>query len=516
MRTKKNISLLIVAIAIMIAGVSCKKGFLDRNPLKDPSSATFWTSDADVQAGLAGVYTRLQADFFGYQRVYYDGLSDNAYADPGNSFLPGLSVMTTGVINPGLSNGSALGLMYSTPYRIITSCNYFLDNVDKAPISDASKNAYKGEVRFIRALAYFDLAQNFGNVIIYDHFPATLESAKIAKSTKEQVFDFIEQDLNFAVANLPDVKYNGHAVKGSAQALLGRVLITEKKWSAAAQVLQSVNSTIFGLSPDYAALFKTSGQANTSVNKEVMFATQYLAPTIIHRALNGMDLELGNYALLQPYQDLVNEYEMANGKLITDPGSGYDPNNPYANRDPRLDLTIKLPGEVWKNPTTGATITPQNTSSTGYMMEKYVDLTRGPFAPSTTATQSDQDYIHLRYADVLLMYAEAKNEVSGPDASIYDALDQVRARVSMPAVDRSRYNSQASLRDFIRHERRVELALEGQRIFDLKRWNIAHVKLPTMKTPAGTPLVFDPKYYMLPFLQYELDNNPLLVQNPGY
>src|SRR5438067_1726404 len=138
MRIKNKISLWAVVAIAMIAGVSCKKNFLDRNPLNTPSSTTFWTSDADVQAGLAGVYTRLQADFFGYQRVYYEGITDNAYADPGNSFLPGLSQMATGSINPGLSNGSALGLMYSTPYRIITSCNYFLDNVDKAPVSDAS------------------------------------------------------------------------------------------------------------------------------------------------------------------------------------------------------------------------------------------------------------------------------------------------------------------------------------------------------------------------------------------
>jgi starch-binding outer membrane protein, SusD/RagB family len=501
--------------AITMAGVSCKKDFLNKDPLKDPSATTFWTSDADVQAGLAGVYTRLQSDFFGYQRVYLDGLTDNAYADPGNTFLPGLSQMATGGVNPGLSNGSALGLMYSTPYRIITSCNYFLDNVDKAPITDAAKNAYRGEVRFIRALAYFDLVQNFGGVIIYDHFPSTLESAKIAKSSKEDVYAFIEQDLDFAIANLPNIKYNGHAVKGSAQALKGRVLITEQKWAAAVPVLQAVMSSgIFGLSPDYAALFKTSGQANANVNKEIMFSTQYLAPNNIQRSLNGMDMELGNYALLQPYKDLADDYEMKDGKPAAQ-SPLYDPSNPYANRDPRLDLTMKLPNEVWKDPT-GAVFIPANTSSTGFMMEKYVDLSRAPFKPSTTPTQTDQDYIHLRYADVLLMYAEAKNEVSGPDATVYDALDQVRQRANMPKTDQSKYNTQATLRDYIRHERRIELALEGQRYNDLKRWNIAHIKLPTLKSPAGTPLVFDVKNYTLPFLQYELDNNPNLTQNTGY
>jgi hypothetical protein len=151
-------------------------------------------------------------------------------------------------------------------------------------------------------------------------------------------------------------------------------------------------------------------------------------------------------------------------------------------------------------------------------MEKYVDLSRAPFSPSTTPTLTDQDYVHLRYADILLMYAEAKNEVSGPDASVYDALDQVRQRpgIDMPKVDQSVYNTMEKLRDFIRHERRIELALEGHRYNDLKRWNIAHIKLPILKTPAGTPYVFEQKNYVLPFPQSELDNNPNLVQNTGY
>jgi hypothetical protein len=507
-----------VLAASMVGGVSCKKDFLDKNPLSAVSSATFWTSEADVNTALAGVHTRLQSDFFGYQRVYLEGLSDNAYADPGNAFISNLPQITTGGINPGLGNGSPVGLMYGTPYRIITSANYFLDNVDKAPISEATKNTAKAEVRFIRALAYFDLVQSFGGVIIYNRFHETLEGAKIAKSSKDQVYALIHQDLDFAIANLPNVKYNGHAVRGSAQALKGRALITQQKWSEAVPVLQAIiSSNIFGLANDYTALFRTAGQANANVNREIMFSTQYFAPANIQRQLQGMDLELGSYALLQPYKDLVDEYEMKDGRLITE-SPLYNPAAPYTNRDPRLDMTIKLPDEVWKNPSTGAIWTPANVSSTGFMMEKYVDLSRAPFSPSTTPTQTDQDYIHLRYADVLLMFAEAKNEATGPDASVYDALNQVRARptVAMPAVDQAKYNTKEKLRDFIRHERRVELALEGQRYNDIKRWRIAHIKLPTLKTPAGTPLVFDSKHYELPFLQYELDNNAQLRQNEGY
>lgn len=502
---------------IFLLLASCNKEFLDKNPLNSVSSQIFWASEADVKTGLTGVYSRLQQNFLGYERVYLDGLSDNAYLDPGNGNQPNMMMMTTGSISPGL--GGAMANIYSTPYRAIASCNYFLDNVDKAPITVAQNNIYKAEVRFLRALSYFDLVQAFGGVIIYEHFPSTLESAKIAKSTKAEVYAFIEQDLDFAIANLPDDKYNGHAVKGSALGLKARVLLTEEKWTDAVPVLQQImNSGKFALSNNYAALFKTSGQALAAVNTEIMFSTQYLAPNNVQRTspgAAGMNIELGWWSLMQPYKDLVDEYEMTDGKTTSE-SSLYDAANPYANRDPRMDLTIKVPGEVWKN-TAGVAWTGSYVSYTGFLMEKYVDLSITPFT-STTATATDQDYIHLRYADILLMYAEAKNEATGPDASVYAAINQVRARtgIAMPAIDQSKYNTKEKLRDFIRHERRVEFAMEGQRYNDLKRWKIAHIKLPTLKNPTNTPLVFEMKNYILPFQQSELDNNPKLIQNDGY
>jgi starch-binding outer membrane protein, SusD/RagB family len=504
-------------LVLLFTGVSCNKDFLDRNPLNSVSSQIFWASEADVQTALAGVYSRLQQNFLGYERVYLDGLTDNAYLDPGNGNQSNMTNMTTGSISAGL--GGALPNMYSTPYRAIASCNYFLDNIDKAPLTDAKKNGYKAEVRFIRALSYFDLVQSFGGVVIYKNFPEKLEDAKIAKSTKEQVYAFIEEDLDFAIANLPDEKYNGHAVKGSAQGIKARVLITEQKWADAVTILQQImTANKFSLSNNYAALFRTAGQTTAAVNTEIMFSTQYLAPTNPQRispGAAGMDIELGWWSLMQPYQDLANEYEMTDGKMITE-SPLYNPATPFVNRDPRMDLTLRLPGEVWKN-AAGTPWTQSYATNTGFLMEKYVDLSRAPFT-AATATQTDQDYIHLRYADVLLMYAEAKNEVSGPDATVYAAINQVRARsgINMPPVDQAKYDTKDKLREYIRHERRVEFALEGQRYNDLKRWNIAHIKLPTLKTPAGTPLVFLTKNYVLPFPQSELDNNPFLIQNPDY
>ena len=506
------------SLGATLFATSCQQDFLDKNPLNAVSTETFWMSEADVNTALAGVYSRLQQNFLGYERVYLDGLSDNAFLDPGNTNQSNFHAMTIGSISPGL--GGAMVNMYTSPYRAISSCNFFLDNVDKAPISETRKNVVKAEVRFIRALAYFELVQNFGGVVIYRNFPKTLDEAKIKQSSKADVYAFIEEDLDFAITNLDDVKYNGHAVKGSAQALKVRVLLTQEKWGPAADLAQIImNNGKFHLSESYPALFTTAGQANPAVNQEIIFSTQYLGPNNPQRTspgAGGMDIELGWYSLMQPYQDLIDAYQLTTGESITE-SADYDPANPYLNRDPRLDYTVKLPEEVWTN-NAGTPWTGSYTSYTGYLTEKYVDLSRAPFT-GTTATATDQDYIHLRYADVLLMYAEAKNEsLATPDASIYDALDEVRGRtgVDMPAVDRLLYDTKEELREYIRNERRVELALEGHRYNDLKRWKIAHIKLPTLTNPSGTPLVFETKNYVLPFPLSERDANPLLDQNDDY
>lgn len=514
----RNKQLIVLSIAgILSLLTACKKDFLDRNPLNSVSSQIFWASEEDVYTALTGVYSRLQQNFLGYERVYLDGLSDNAFLDPGENNQPNMQNMTIGGISPGLTG--AMVNMYTTPYRAIASCNYFLDNIDKAPLDEQQKNVYKGEVRFIRALAYFDLVQAFGGVVLYTHFPETLDDAKIAKSSSEEVYTLIEEDLQFAMTQLPDERYSGHAVKGSAQALLARVLITQQKWAEALPHLEEIISGgLYALANNYAALFTTAGQANANVSHEIIFSTQYLAPANTHRVrpgAAGMDIELGWYSLMQPYRDLVDDYEMIDGKPAAE-SPLFDPENPYTNRDPRLDLTVKLPGEVWRN-TAGDPWTGSYESYTGFLTEKYVDLSRAPFS-SNTAMESDQDYIHMRFADVLLMYAEAQNEISGPDVSVYEALDRIRGRegVGMPPVDRERYNAREALRDYIRHERRIELALEGQRYNDLKRWHIAHVKLPALRTPADRPLVFELHHYLLPFSLTELDNNPYLIQNEGY
>lgn len=495
---------------VLVLGVlqSCQKDFLDKNPTTAVSADDFWKSEADVKLAVTGVYRRLQAGFFGHYRTWLDGYSDNAYDRFG--FYFGFSNLQRGVVN----SANVPTAFYNVPYQGISSCNFFLDNVDKAPLSETVKNGYKAEVRFLRALFYFDLVQAFGGVILYKTAPATIEAAKIKQSTKEEVLKFIHDELDFAIANLPDNSYNGNAVKGSAQALQARVYLTEQNWAKAVELSNAViTGGKFSIyQGGYPNLFLTATQQN---NPEIIFSTKYLAPNNPQDG-EGVLVELAWFGAVAPYQNLVDEYETKSGKMITDPTSGYNSASPYTNRDPRLGFTIKVPGEKYINPD-GSIFEETDPLLTTFNCKKYIDFSKLPFDRTKTPL-TDQNTIHIRYADVLLMYAEAKNELSGPDASIYAALDQIRTRASvdMPPVDQTVYNTQASLRDFILHERRVELAMEGTRYFDLKRRNLMEPKLAPLKDPGGTPLKYGEINNVLPFPQGELDKNKNLVQNPGY
>lgn len=490
-----------IVFALISSLAACKKSFLDRNPLDQISSGTFWQTEDDVKMALGGCYRQLQSDFLSYRRVWLDCLSDNAFAEWAYFNIP---AMTIGVTSP--TSGGAVNMAYYAPYRGIANCNYFLANVDNAPLDAGKLEVYKGEVRFLRALMYFDLVDFFGDVILYRESPEDADAAKIAKSPKADVLAFIHEDLDAAISALPEEAYNGHAVKGSATALKARVLLYEQKWGEAASFAsQTIQSGRFSIAGNYLGLFLTATQGG---NPEIIFSTQYLSPTNPTAFTESMDVQIGWYGCINPYQDLVDEYECTDGKMISE-SPLYNAATPFANRDPRLVLTMRrVAEEAWPEP--------QHPGQTGYVMRKYADFSHAPF--SYAKTDSDQDLVSIRYADVLLMYAEATNEDSGPDAGVYDALDEIRSRpgVEMPPVDRVKYSTKETLRDFIRHERRVELALEGLRYFDIKRWGIAHTKLPALVNPGGVQLVFEQRHYRFPFPQAELDNNPELEQNDGY
>jgi starch-binding outer membrane protein, SusD/RagB family len=492
---------LILASVSTLLG-SCKKEFLTKNPLSQYSSETFWKNEDDVKTALAGVYSYVstQAEGFGSFTMWWDAISDDAYTTGGvwNSIEQGQLESTS---------GGVVTDFYNTNYRAIAACNYFLANVDKANLSASVTAQYKAEVRFLRAYHYFKLSEVYGGLIITLE-PETIGAPKPVRKSKDEVVKVILDDLDFAITNLPNTAYTGRAVKGSAQALKAKVLLHNNRFQESAQVsAQIINDPAknFALYNDYMGLFLKPGQ-RSSANKEIMFSARYQLPNMFHT----LDYRLGwpQWVTIQPIKNLVDEYETVNGQPV-------DPANPYANRDPRLKYTVYVPGMPWKYSPSGLfdpSVAP--TIRTGFLPRKYIDETK---APANYSTQGDQDIVLLRYADVLLMYAEAQNEAVGPDATVYAAVNQVRQRpgVNMPPLPAGL--SQDAMRARIRHERRVEFALEGMRYFDLKRWKVAKDVLNQIVDPGNVKRRFDDKHYLwpIPLTEVNILNDPAM-QNPGY
>ncbi len=487
-------------LAIVFALSSCQDDFLDRSPLSAISSETFWKSEQDVIGALSACYDPLSPvgweAGFGGLTAQWEALSDDGYTNAG--WPSNFPAPSRGLIES--TTGGIVRDWYFLNYKAIATCDFFLRNIDSVEkLDETARKQYIGEVRFLRALYYSRLVKVYGGVIITGE--VDIDNMDLPKNTREEVVQEVLDDLEYAIANLPNTAYSGRVVKGSALALKARVLMTESRWAEAAQAAkQVIDDQKFSLSEDFAGMF--NGQSQDG-NPEIIFSSVYTAPDKV----SHLDIMYGSWRSCSPLQGLVDAYECTDGKSISE-SPLFDPENPYENRDPRLDLTIFLPGEPWEY---GNGVVDEVFLTTGFAWEKYIDRTQ---APVTSTIKSAQDVIILRYADVLLMYAEAKNEADGPDQSVYDALNEVRARtgVDMPAVSGL---SKEELRERIRNERRVELAMEGIRYFDLKRWGIAHTVIPQIEDP-GVTRIFEQKHYLWPFPQSEIDINDNLVQNDGY
>ncbi|MEN8122444.1 MAG: RagB/SusD family nutrient uptake outer membrane protein [Bacteroidota bacterium] len=496
----KNISKLILAGLILMMFASCED-FLERNPIDKISSQTFWKNQTDAEMGLAGVYQSLTqvsyADgWYNHSRMDFDCLTDDGYLRHGHGQIQNIA---KGLANPSL--GGAISSVWSQSYKGISRCNIFLENIVNAEMDEAIKNKFIGEVLFLRAYFYFTLTEFYGGVPLYTEPPA-VDDSKVKQSSKDDVITQVIADLDQAISSLPDEAYNGHVVKGSALALKAKVLMHNNNWAeAAAAANQVIQSGQFSLSSSYPDLFLPATQ---DINPEIIFSTMYALPNNYNNY--GPDIINWQWMSNNPMQSLVDAYECTDGLSISESGL-YDPADVRANRDPRLGYTIRFQalGELVNG------VDDNNLSETGYCPKKYINPAN---VPTDYGTKSDQDYIHLRYANVLLIYAEAQNEASGPDGSVYDAINEIRARadVNMPPLPTGLSKDQ--MRERIWQERRVELGGEGFRYFDLIRWRTAETIIPTIVDPGGNNRAF--KSYLFPIPQSEMDVNDQLDQNSGF
>ena len=501
----KTIKYILLSTVFAVSLFSCND-VLELNPKDSLSSETFWKTESDAKLALTGVYAYMTTSAtFNHARKLWDGLSEVAYTGA-------LGSITLGNIDS--NTGGITSSIYSQSYGLISRCNVFLKNIDQVPMDNALKAQYKGEVQFLRAMSYFTLSEFYGGVPVYTT-PPTIDESKVEQASKADVVKLIIADLDAAITVLPDITYNGHAVKGSALALKSQVLMHNQRWAeAAATAKMVIDSKKFSLyTGGYQNLFIKPGQNN---NPEIIFSVRYLKPDNIIPQKNDENPDLaGAWDLtVSPMRNFVDAFQCTDGKSITT-SPLYDPADIFKNRDPRLLLMAVTKNHQFSNGTV-CDISGRLQDGTGFYTDKYVDWNNYGTAWGWSV-RSDQDFIFLRYAQVLLMYAECTNEATGPDQSVHDAVNAVRARptVNMPALPTGL--SKEQMRQTIRDERLFELGLEGLRYWDLLRWKTAETVIPKLVNPGGYPRKFDPaKQYLFPFPQSELDRNKKLKQNSGY
>ena len=534
---KKKLIYILLTTAILSG---CKKDILNTKPLDQYSNETLWATKTDANAALTGCYSGWET---GDNVIYDDCMSDNGIDqfpwEGYETFASGLASPS----DPGVNKYS---------YLTIQRCNWFLDNVDKVPSSSLDntlKARMKGEARFLRAYKYAILSQVYGDVPFVVHSLTPDESIKIQRTPKVQIIDFVLQELAAIAPSLP-LSYSGSDVgritRGAALALKARVELFNAKYSDCIATTQQLMTGPFNYSlfPDYEGIFRPQNSNNQEVILDVQYLQNDNSEWVLGAALPN---SFGGWSSMAPTQALVDAYETKNGKTIQQDGT-YSAVQPYTNRDPRLDATVTHPGLLYMgsyfDPLSASSsdlVGNNNASPTGYNFKKYLAniADYNNTAYGTDVWNTGGSIIVIRYAEILLTYAEAKIEANQIDASVYNAINQVRQRptVNMPAVSAALYPDQNSLRTLIRRERRAELAGEGLRWYDIQRWKIgpdvlngtvsgslkgsvnsttgALTLTPNSNYTAGTRS-FDSKNYLWPIPQKEIDINHTLKQNPGY
>jgi hypothetical protein len=406
-------------------------------------------------------------------------------------------------------------------------------------------------MKVLRAYAYFQLISIYGGVPLITKPFELKDDFNVQRNTYDECMDFIIKELDEA-SNLLPLNYNtankGRITKGTALAVKSRALLyaasplnnpgnAKEKWQKAADAAKAViDLNLYSLYSDYKTLFLQSA----AYNSEVIWARPYnyvVDPEGLNVELSQYPNGFGGQGWINPLQNLVDEYETVNGLLPKNDPS-YNSQNPYVNRDPRFYATILYDGAPFKGravetflpkgkDTNEGIMSPNFATQTSYYLKKYI--LESVTNPSNTNAGSSP-WIYFRYAEILLNYAEAMFMLN-EEGICRQYLNKIRSRagVNMPPVT----ESGSALLERLQHERRIELAFEEHRWFDVRRWKIAMVVLnePAKKMSIRIDPVtglknytietlqqraFSEKNYLVPIPQAEINKAPLLVQNPGY
>ncbi len=493
---KKIFSLSLIATAGLLLTASCNS-FLDMTPTDRVSEKTIWAQTASAEYSINYIYTYLwdyasAPTSLGLTESLTDEMKYTSYNYNALCYIPsemayGGSVITAGYVDVYLGYWGSL-------YTAIRRANEGLSFLGRyGQMSDADKTRLEAELRFLRGYLYFELVKRYREVIIYDEDLTAITRDK-ALSTETAGWDFIENDLDFAAANLPEASSaNGRLNKGQAYALLSRAMLYAGRYDAVIAAADSVTALGYDLEDSYKDAWSKS---ISDGNREAILQYVFNYEKGITHSFNFYYTPGGDYSIKDmvgggygvPTQEMVESYELATGGYPdwtawhTSDGTTATP--PYESLEPRFKATILYNGSSWKGRTIEpfvdgtdgwaqwkAVKEPKGKTVTGYYLRKLVDESY-----DVTTSGSSQPFTLIRYAEVLLNKAEACLRKTSPDeASANGIISMVRERVGLPWTDK--FGSE--LLSALKQERKVELAYEGLRYWDLRRWGDASKDYPT-------------------------------------
>ena len=519
----------LVALAAM--QMSCEK-FLTIDSPTGVTDEQWWNTETDAKNALGTVYAGIPGGSSGRNIMYYSGLSDEAVQR--GEFKGDYDGFTRGLAN---SRWGVSQSLWQDDYICIRRANRFLENVDKVFFSQlVLKPRMKLEARALRAYYHMELMMLYGDIPLLTKTLTPLENNQ-SRTPESQVYDFIVDELTECAEQLPATyTYNDRTriTSGACWALLSRLALYKKDYELAKTAAQKIiDSKVYKLwknnsniAASYRELFTYTGQAN---EERIFFKEGGAGNAWTTFAPFG----LGGETYLSPTNTAVDNWETRQGKTIYELGSDslaiYRKEPNYKNnRDPRLAASVFVPNEKFEGYILDPFYSPADkigttkSTATGYWVKKYVD------AQDRQPRTGKLDFMIIRYAEILLTYAEAMIELNQwNDQSVLDVINEVRARAAMPAVDVVKYNSQIRMRELIRRERQAELAFEGGRYFDIRRWGIDEQVMNGQVYGATNPAtgeiarVQTRKYsrdreYLWPIPEAETSTNPNMVQNPNY
>jgi hypothetical protein len=540
----------------------CNKG-LDLVPKDAISDATFWKTTADFKLAANNLYSSLE----GFNT--WDTYADLAYDVPNS-------------VSNGTYQTSESDSRWSNAYIYIRRCNKIIAKAEKSSIA-ADLKQFSGEAKFFRAYNYWSLYRLFGEVpIVTKELDIEDEELYAPRATRKETVDFILKDLDDAAAELPEKSALsggdiGRITKGAANALKARVALFEGSWgksrsdanantyldiaiNAASTVMNSSQYSLFSAkgAQSYRYFFIDEGDDGSEAILDRRYQVSISSQTFPSTVGEGH---------LLPTKKLADMYLCADGLPISKSNlfQGYDQTgSEFQGRDPRMTMTFVVPGtgamQLWyPEPVASWPFYPQRNANTGYTTYKF--LSEDPASNASPFTLGyGYDHHIIRYAEVLLIYAEASFEKNSAisDEDLNKSINLIRQRVNMPALTNSFVNDNGlDMREEIRRERTIELALEGFRYDDLRRWKTAEYEIPAdvkgikiVGTPWASPIVvegqdrnpytdeswqnrtdangfiivesasgrsFDPnKHYLMPLPTKEILINPELKQNPNW